>query len=118
MQVYLTAWPSLDGKWRVSSDKAAMPRWRRDGRELFFLAHDQHLMSVTVAVDGRAPKLGLQRPLFEVQKQVTYLARTSRWAVMPDGERFLVIEPLNDGSALRHPLMLMTQLAGIAGRSR
>jgi Tol biopolymer transport system component len=118
MQVYLTAWPSLDGKWRVSSDKAAMPRWRRDGRELFFLAHDQHLMSASVEADGRAPKLGLPRPLFEVHKQVTYLARTSRWAVMPDGDRFLVLEPKVDGSSIRRPLMLMTQLHGRAGRVR
>lgn len=118
MQVYLTAWPSLDGKWRVSSDKAAMPRWRRDGRELFFLSHDQHLMSAAVAVDGRTPKIGLPRPLFEVQRQVTYLARTTRWAVMPEGDRSLVLEPLVDSSALSRPLMLMTQLGGLSERSR
>ena len=118
MQVYLTAWPSLDGKWRVSSDKAAMPRWRHDGRELYFLAHDQHLMSATVEPDGRAPKLGLPRRIFAVHKQVTYLARTSRWAAMPAGDRFLVLEPLSDGSAIRRPLMLMAPLADQAGRSR
>ena len=115
MQVYLTAWPSLDGKWRVSSDKAAMPRWRKDGGELFYLAHDRRLMSVTVAVDGRAPRLGLPRPLFEVQKQVTYLARTARWAVTPDGNRFLVLEPLEDSDARRQALMLLTPL-GVPGR--
>ena len=118
MQVYVTAWPSLDGKWRVSNDKAAMPRWRRDGRELFFLSHDRRLMSASVAVDGRAPKLGLPRPLFEVHRQVTYLARTTRWAAMPDGDRFLVLEPLVDSGALRRPLMLMTQVAGPGGRAR
>jgi Tol biopolymer transport system component/tRNA A-37 threonylcarbamoyl transferase component Bud32 len=111
MQVYLTVWPSLDGKWRVSSDKAAMPRWRHDGRELFFLAHDQHLMSATVEADGRAPRLGLPRRLFAVQKQVFYLARTSRWAVMPRGDRFLVLEPLADADAPRR-LMLLAPLDG------
>jgi Tol biopolymer transport system component len=118
MQVYLTAWPSLDGKWRVSSEKGAMPRWRRDGRELFFLAHNQRLMSATVAADGRAPVLGLPQPLFEVHKQATYLARTSRWAAAPDGNRFLVLEPLEESGAAQHPLMLMTPLAGVAGRAR
>jgi Tol biopolymer transport system component len=118
MQVYLSAWPSLDGKWRVSSEKAAMPRWRRDGGELFFLAHDRHLMSASVAIDGRAPKLGLPRPLFAVHKQVTYLARTTRWTVMPAGDRFLVLEPLVDSSSVRRPLMLMTQLPGQGGRAR
>ena len=118
MQVYVTAWPSLDGKWRVSNDKAAMPRWRRDGRELFYLSHDQHLMSASVAADGRAPKLGLPRQLFEVHRQVTYLARTTRWAVMPDGDRFLVLEPLVDGGDLRRPLMLKTQLTGPGGHAR
>lgn len=118
MQVYLTAWPSLDGKWRVSSDTAAMPRWRNDGRELYFLAHDQHLMSATVAADGRAPKLGMPRRIFAVHKQVTFYARTSRWAVTPRGDRFLVLEPQGDGSALSRPLMLMTPLADRSGRSR
>jgi len=118
MQVYLTAWPSLDGKWRVSNDKAAMPRWRRDGRELFFLAHDQHLMSAGVEADGSAPRLGLPRRLFEVHKQVTYLARTTRWAAMPDGDRFLVLEPLTDAGEQVEPLMLMTQLVGQSGRDR
>ena len=118
MQVYLTTWPSLDGKWRVSADKAAMPRWRRDGGELFFLAHDQQLMSASVAVDGRAPKLGLPRPLFKVQKQVPYLARTTRWAVLPDGDRFLVLESLDDRDELNRPLMLMTQLRGKSESAR
>ena len=95
-----------------------MPRWRRDGGELFFLAHDHRLMSATVAIDGRAPKLGLPRPLFEVHKQVTYLARTTRWAAMPDGDRFLVLEPLVDSSSLRRPLMLMTQLPDRDGGAR
>jgi hypothetical protein len=90
MQVYITAWPSLDGKGRVSNDKAAMPRWRHDSRELYFLAHDRHLMSATLEADGRAPKLGLPRRNFAVHKQVTDLARTSRWAVMPRGDCFLV----------------------------
>jgi hypothetical protein len=95
-----------------------MPRWRRDGRELFFLAHDQRLMSAKVATGGRAPVLGLPEPLFEVHRQVTYLARTSRWAVAPDGNRFLMLEPLEDSSAVQHPLILMTPLAGAAGRTR
>jgi len=118
VQVYLTAWPSLDGKWRVSSEKSAMPRWRGDGRELFFLAHNQRLMSATVALDGRVPALGVPKPLFEVHRQVTYFARTSRWAVMPDGNRFLVLEPIEDGGAVQHPLMLVTPLAGLAERAR
>jgi hypothetical protein len=116
MQVYLTAWPSLDGKWRVSSEKSAMPRWRHDGRELYFLAHDQHLMSATVEADGRAPGLGLPRRLFAVHEQVTYLARTSRWAVLPDGDRFLVLEPLRESGVPRHPLMLMTPLPNQGAR--
>ena len=49
---------------------------------------------------------------------MTYLARTTRWAAMPDGDRFLVLEPLVDSGALRRPLMLMTQVAGPGGRAR
>ena len=47
-EVYVTRFPRASGKWPVSSDGGNWPVWRRDGRELFYHAHDGQLMAVSV----------------------------------------------------------------------
>jgi hypothetical protein len=39
--------PSPDGgRWRVSNGGGVMPRWRRDGKELFYISPDSQMMAV------------------------------------------------------------------------
>jgi Tol biopolymer transport system component len=76
------------GKLRVSTNGGTMPRWRRDGKELFFLDSNEMLMAVEVDARGDALQLGEITPLFAVRgspigSQYTY-------DVSPDGQRFLV----------------------------
>src|SRR5262249_30692539 len=49
--VYVQPFPSRDRKWRVSPDGGSRPRWRRDGKELYYVGLDQKLMSVAVNGD-------------------------------------------------------------------
>lgn len=65
---------------RVSRDGGSLPRWRGDGRELYFLAPGGQVMSVPVAADGTpgAPEL-----LFTVTSAVDF-------DPAPDGSRLLV----------------------------
>ena len=51
-EVYVVPFPGPGGKWQVSSAGGELPRWRGDGREIFYLAPDGNLVSV--AVDGRS----------------------------------------------------------------
>ncbi len=51
-EVYVQPFPPTGEKWRVSSAGGAVVRWRGDGRELFYLAPDQTLMSVAVEPGG------------------------------------------------------------------
>ena len=46
-QVYVQSFPTLTGHWQVSPDGGTQPRWRRDGKELFYLAPDRKLMAVS-----------------------------------------------------------------------
>jgi len=121
-QVYLTTWPGFEGKWRVSTVSAAMPRWGRGGRELYFLTHDSRLMSATIAA-GREdpgdaeglvePEIGLAQELFAVDYAGSYTARTARWAPAQDGDRFLVLEAIPEQSHEGPDLVLVTNpLAG------
>ena len=60
--IYFTAFPVGGAKWQISNDGGADARWRRDGKELFFLNVKDDIMAVDVSTVGNAVKLvGLQR---------------------------------------------------------
>ena len=77
--------PSLGAKWQVSNSGGTSPRWRGDGKELFFRNPDGAIMTADVSVDGPLVRTTLPRQLFALPLTV------SNWDVMPDGQRFLVL---------------------------
>ena len=77
-EVYVRLFEGTAAATRISQAGGARPRWRRDGKELFFLAPGGRLMSVAVAAD-----FGVPRMLFQAADAVDY-------EVAADGTRFLV----------------------------
>jgi Tol biopolymer transport system component len=78
-EVYVTAFPRPERRWRISEAGGRSPRWSRDGRELFFLSRDR-LMRVPVSTtDGF--EAGAPEPLFDLE--------VAEFDPMPGG-RFLV----------------------------
>jgi len=77
---------SGSGQWQVSTDGVATQpiRWRRDGRELFYVAADHRLMSVSVEAGAGSLRLAAPVPLFRVDS-----ASFGSYDVAPDGQRFL-----------------------------
>jgi hypothetical protein len=69
------------GKWQISSRRGLRPRWRPDGRELFFF-DPPNLMAVDVRVDGPSFVAGQPRPL-------GISGVVNRYYVSRDGQRFL-----------------------------
>src|SRR5262249_848543 len=47
-EVYVLALPPAIGKWPISIDGGTEPKWRRDGKELFFIAPNRMLMAVDI----------------------------------------------------------------------
>src|SRR5207245_2782644 len=45
-QVYVQAIPAGSGKWQISTEGGSAPHWRRDGKEIFYIALDRKLMVV------------------------------------------------------------------------
>ncbi len=80
--------PGSRGKWQVSTGGGLEPRWRGDGKELFYLAPDRKLMAVEVKT-GTGFEASIARPLF--QTRVYTSAFAGRYAVTRDGQRFLII---------------------------
>jgi len=91
-EVYITPFREKAGKWQVSVAGGRYPRWRADGKELFFLAkNDTVLMAVDVDLSGSAPRVGTPRELFGVR--LVYSPTSPEWGaydVAADGKRFLV----------------------------
>jgi dipeptidyl aminopeptidase/acylaminoacyl peptidase len=76
---------------QVSRDGGHDPRWRRDGRELFYLSNEGKLMSVKVR-SGSTFQAEAPQSLFQVQDfhRIANGFGLFNWAVSPDGERFLI----------------------------
>jgi Tol biopolymer transport system component len=84
-EVYVRSFPNGQGKWRVSTNGGTAPRWRRDGRELFYVEVAK-LMAVSVATQP-AFSLGTPSQLFEKGTLYSY---NPQYDVTPDGKRFIV----------------------------
>jgi serine/threonine protein kinase/Tol biopolymer transport system component len=114
-EVYVESFPTPGRKRQLSSGGGAMPRWRADGHEIFYLAGDQFLVSVPIT-DESSLELGTPERLFRTRIIVQGSESgglPTFYAVSPDGSRFLVRYPpedpgppitvvLNWQSALKH----------------
>jgi Tol biopolymer transport system component len=49
-EVYVSPFPSPNSKWQVSRAGGEEPRWRRDGKELFYLSADGKLIAMPVCL--------------------------------------------------------------------
>ncbi|HET9386257.1 MAG TPA: protein kinase [Gemmatimonadales bacterium] len=95
-EVYIQPFPGPGGKIQVSNSGGTDPRWRRDGRELFFVAADGKLMAVPIEItaDGQTLNPGAPMALFQTRLAtggniaIGWLTRP-QYAVASDG-RFLM----------------------------
>lgn len=81
------------GKWQVTTRGGVEPRWRRDGRELFYLGLDGKLMAVPIIADG-VVQSGQPAPLFQTPLQLPANPAAFRYDVTADGQRFLINAPI------------------------
>ena len=91
-EVYVGAFRHPGQTALISTDGGKQPKWRADGRELFFLAADGQLMAVSVDGDGDEFHRGVPEPLFQTGVDNPE-ASVSLWDVAPDGQEFFVSVP-------------------------
>lgn len=90
LEVYVAPFPGPGGKKRVSSAGGSYPRWRRDGKEIFYLASDNTLTAATVTGGPAGFEAGAVRPLFKVRPRPAVRLDAYPYDVSSDGQRFLV----------------------------
>jgi eukaryotic-like serine/threonine-protein kinase len=98
-EIYVEAFPGPGGKWLVSTAGGTLPRWRSDGRELFYIAPDDSLIAVSIAVSESSVQVGRAHPLFKTRRKVMSTRSGYSYDVAPDGRRFLI----NTSPAPRFP---------------
>ena len=109
--VYVQAFPGPGQKIRVSTSGGGAPRWRADGRELFYLAPTGMMMAVSMK-PGQRLEAGVPEPLFQTPITNVTLG-LDQYDVTGDGQRFLVLTPTGD--ARQTPITVVVNwTAGLA----
>jgi eukaryotic-like serine/threonine-protein kinase len=93
-QVYVQTFPPSGSKWPVSIDGGSQPRWRGDGRELYYFTPDLKLMAVEVNGQRDKFQVGVPKLLFELRVRGAGVdlgfPGSGYYTVTRDGKRFLV----------------------------
>ncbi len=96
-EVYVTTFPNTGTKSLISTAGGMQPHWRRDGKELYYVAADNRLMAV--AVQGVASfEAGVPQPLFDIRMAAGLLLNVDFYNVSATGQRFLVNTPAGDAA--------------------
>jgi eukaryotic-like serine/threonine-protein kinase len=90
-EIYVKPFPDGAVKWQVSTEGGQWPRWRGDGKELYFILPPT-MRAVEVRVVGSSIQAGIPQVLFGIPNPSIGLAHPPyhRFAVSPDGRRFLM----------------------------
>ncbi len=93
-EVYVQNFPAKGDKIPISTGGGSQPKWRGDGRELFYYTPDRKLMAVEVNGEGSEFKVGIAQPLFEIRVSGAGVDRgfpgSGYYTPARDGKRFLV----------------------------
>ena len=89
-EIYVTNFPEAKAKWQVSNGGGEQPRWRADGKELFFLSGEGKMVSVPVRGEANFDT-GAPVELFQANpRELVATSEQLEYAVTRDGQRFLI----------------------------
>jgi Tol biopolymer transport system component len=107
-EVYVEPFRRRGERVRVSADGGAQPRWRGDGKELFYLSLDGALMAVDVRSGATGPEVGMPTTLVPARDLGALVEGPdyNDYGVSADGQRFLVKRPVDEGERQRIHVLL------------
>jgi Tol biopolymer transport system component len=86
VQVYVVAFNGSQGKWQVSGNGGVMPRWSKDGKELYYFDPTYNLLEVPVNAGGSALQFGTPQTLVSNWT----VPSVPLYDVSPDGKKILL----------------------------
>jgi Tol biopolymer transport system component len=109
-EIYVQPFPGPGEKTQVSIDGGTEPRWRADGKEIFYISPDAKMMAVSFQSSGGAPDVGKPVPLFQTRKVRGGTGNVlQQYDVSSDG-RFLI--NVNADESVASPIMLIMNWKG------
>ena len=87
-EVYVRPFPGPGQKRLVSSEGGTEPRWRRDGREIFY-RRGEAVMAVDVT---QSPELSFSIPKLLFKGPYPSEQQWSNWDALPDGQHFVMVQ--------------------------
>jgi Tol biopolymer transport system component len=95
-EIYIRPFPGPGGKWQVSTDGGTRPRWRDDGKELFYLSQEK-IMTAEVKLGSSGIEVGAVKTLFHSRS--TSFSGSEFYDVTGDGQRFILSSTRDDRAA-------------------
>jgi eukaryotic-like serine/threonine-protein kinase len=91
-EVYVRPFPQGDGKWQISSDGGSEPKWRGDGKELFYLTPNGTMMAVSISFD---PTFSAAPPITLFKSETLPIdlgawGGAAQYDVSKDGSKFII----------------------------
>jgi Tol biopolymer transport system component len=91
-EVYVVSFPTAGRPIQISTKGGVQPRWRRDGKEMFYLTRDGTLMAVDVHSTAESIDVGQPKALFQT-RLTPPSSEIEQYDVTADGQKFIVIKP-------------------------
>ena len=93
-EVYVQPFPGPGGKWQISTGGGVLPRWSRNGKELFYRTLDNRIMVANYYASGDS--FHAEKPqLWSPSRFTGVAAGNYSFDVHPDGKRFAVVKDPN-----------------------
>ena len=105
-QVFVVPFKGGGGKWQVSTDSGRWPRWRRDGKELYFLNGKNEMMAAQIIEKGESLEVGPPQRLFAYHPALRiFRSGMINYDVAVDGKKFLLVVVADENT---RPLTLVS----------
>jgi Tol biopolymer transport system component len=112
-QVYVQPVPATGAKFQISTAGGGRPRWRRDGKELFYVSADGKLMAMPIKLSATIER-GVPQPLFDFPIPDSFGVHQFYYQPTGDGQRFLMNIPASqEGSTANLVKMILNWQTGL-----
>jgi len=96
-EIYITPFSETAGQeYKISTGSGVQPRWRKDGKELYYLTLEGKMMAVNIEANTKIER-GTPNELFDTKLSVDPLR--DQYDVSSDGKRFLLLKPLAEAES-------------------
>jgi Tol biopolymer transport system component len=87
-------------EWQISNNGGSLARWRRDGKELFYLSDDMKMMAVEVNAGSSTFHRGPPKTLFDVRSRSGFSGSACAYTVADHGRRFLITVGVGEAASV------------------